>query len=387
MYITAPQIHNGKDWLVTGSTLELADDGTITAILSAPTSDTVYYKGVLVPGFVNTHCHLELSHMRGVIPQHTGLVPFLKNVIKRRNEHTDAQKKEARDSAFTEMLNNGIVAVGDIANTTDTLEIRAKEQLHIHTFIESLGFSEVNARKSFGFAEKTYESFAAQPAASKILRQTITPHAPYSVSAALFRLIDKHIPGSLLSIHNQESIDEHQYYRTKQGAIRDLLSALNIDDSFFTPTGKSSLQSYLQYLSAERTYVFVHNTCTEKEDVQYALSRIKEAYWCLCPNANLYIENSLPDIDMLLAEKATICIGTDSLASNTELSVLSELYTIKQEYPIIPWGTLLSWGIYNGAKALQMQDTVGLFAPGMKPGVVQLTGLDSVGKPKAKRLF
>ena len=92
----------------------------------------------------------------------------------------------------------------------------------------------------------------------------------------------------------------------------------------------------------------------------------------LCPNANLYIENRLPNINLLLKSGANICIGTDSLASNHQLSVMAELETIHQYYPEIAWEKLLGWATYNGASALQMQQSIGSFEAGKRPGIVQI---------------
>ena len=383
-FVTAKRIHNGVQWLPQGSVIEVADDGTITSISDGPHPDAVHYEGVLAPGFVNVHCHLELSHMKGVVPEHTGLIPFLKSIPKHRNDFTDEQKKTARHAAYNELLQNGVVAVGDIANTTETLDVRALGQLHYYSFVESLGFTEANAQRAFDYAIATYNTFAKQ--AGKHLKQAIIPHAPYSVSGSLFRLIDAHRGDAVISIHNQESEEENKFYTKKEGHVRDLLSTLGIDDSLFTPSGRTSLQSYLEWLSPTHPFIFVHNTYTRKEDVQFAHSRLHEVYWCLCPNANLYIENTLPDIDMFVSEVANICIGTDSLASNHQLSVLAELCAIRTRYPHLGWEALLNWGTHNGAKALGMLGDIGTIEVGKKPGLVHITGLDDA-KPVANSIF
>lgn len=374
--ITAERIHNGHEWLPAGATVELTHEGKITGISYAAAKHTVHYADVLVPGFVNAHCHLELSHMNGVVGKHTGLITFLQTVAQTRNSHSDAEKKIAREAAYNELFKNGVVAVGDIANSTDTIDIRQHEKLHVHTFVESIGFSEENAARSFGYALQTHHAFASQTGNRKSLTQSITPHAPYSVSAALFRLIDEHANGNTISIHNQESEDENSFYRDKTGGVLTLLNALGINYSSFTPTGKTSLMSYLEWLSQSQTVMFVHNTNTKQEDVRFASTHLRKAFWCLCPNANLYIENRLPDVPMLIREGANICIGTDSLASNDELSVLSELRTLKQHFPALSWQDLLSWATYKGAVALQLSDVIGSLEPGKTPGILQITGLD-----------
>lgn len=385
MLLTADRIHNGHTWLPAGSVIEINETGVITAIHDSEQPGTIHYEGVLSPGFVNAHCHLELSHMQGAISEHTGLIPFLQRVMMQRNSFTDEQKAAARKEAFTAMQANGIVAVGDIANTTDTLDLRASGQMHFHTFVESIGFTET-PQKQFAYAGQVYDAFSSQQVLSTYLSQSIVPHAPYSVSHVLFGMIDRHNPQSIISIHNQESRAEDEYYLLKQGGVQTLLHSLGIDDAFFKPSGKTSLQTYLEWLSPQHPFLFVHNTYTGQNDIQIAKALLPDVYWCLCPNANLYIENTLPDIGLFIAEHVNICMGTDSLSSNHRLCILSELYILKQHYPHISWETLLQWGTYNGACALKMQDIAGSLAVGMQPGILHIAGLDTDTKPVVARI-
>ncbi len=376
MFITAPRIHDGMQWLPPGTVIEVDDNGTIAGLHHIDKyPGAVHYEGIICPGFVNAHCHLELSHMKGMIPEHTGLIPFLQTIPRHRNDHTEEQKRTARQQAMQDMLANGIVAVGDIANVGDALDLRAHDKMHFYTFVEAIGFSDANAQRSFDRSLEIYNTYAAQPSGNKILKQDIAPHAPYSVSATLFGLIGKHGNG-VLSVHNQESDAEDMYYRHKKGPVSDLLHGLGIDDSSFIAPGVSSLTAYLQWLPHSRPLLLVHNTCTPEADVVLAQSLVPEVYWCMCPGANLYIENKLPDVDMLLRNNATLCIGTDSLASNHQLNILSELQLLKQHYPALDWELLLRWGTYNGACALQMNDKIGQIAIGKAPGIINISNLE-----------
>jgi len=387
-FLTANKIHNGHGWLPENSVIEVSEKGAIISIQNGPHPESIFYEGILTPGFVNVHCHLELSHMKDVVPEHTGLVPFLKTIPLHRNDYTDEKKKAARHEGYRELLRNGTMAVGDIANTTDTLDVRTLGGLHVHTFVEAIGFNDSRAAAAFGYARGSCNAFAAQAHDEKVLKQSIVPHAPYSVSGTLFRMINDQDKSCIISIHNQESEEENKYYKNKEGGVGDLLRTLGIDDSLFMPTGRSSLQSYLEWMIQAHPFIFVHNTCSARADVQFAQNRLKETYWCLCPNANLYIENKLPDIDMLMSESAVICVGTDSLASNHQLSVLSELYTIKEHFPHITWEALLAWATLNGARALQMQDIIGSIEIGKKPGILQLTDFDLPGiTPVVRRIL
>lgn len=385
MLITAARIHNGHGWLPEGTVIEVADDGTIVALHgSDKLAAATFYDGILCPGFVNVHCHLELSHMKGAIPEHTGLIPFLQQVMMHRNNFSDEQKLSARHKAFNELLENGVVAVGDIANSNDTLDLRGLDKMHIHTFVECIGFTDQQVKERFGFSERVYEAFVEQAIGGKAVRQSIVPHAPYSVSQDMFGYIDSFNSKALMTIHNEESAEEIKFYTDKTGAVNDLLNGFNIDSSFFKPSGKSSLQTYTEWFSPSHPFIFVHNTYTSREDVRFAQNRFPSAHWCLCPNANRYIENRLPDIDMLSQEANNICIGTDSLASNHRLSILSELCTIKEHYRSIDWETLLKWATLNGALALQMDDKIGSLETGKTPGIVQITGLEGSRKAVAK---
>jgi aminodeoxyfutalosine deaminase len=388
-FITAERIHNGLHWLPEGSVLEVAEDGTVLNVQSNPSFGVTKYEGILTPGFVNTHCHLELSHLKGAIPEHSGLIPFLQAVPKVRYNFTEEGKKQARHHALTEMLDNGIVAVGDIANTTDTLDLRQLQRMHFATFVEAIGFIPSRAEKCFEAALGNLSAFAVQSKdGAMILNESIVPHAPYSVSMELFDKISAHNENSVISIHNQESEAENQFFTDGTGGCTALLSSLNIDYSSFVPSGRGSLPTFLNWVTATHPLILVHNTYSTVDDVLFAENKFPKLFWCLCPNANLYLENKLPDIDMLSKYARNVCIGTDSLASNHGLSVLAELNVIAKACPEIGWETLLRWGTYNGAQALQMQHRLGSFERGKQPGILQIIGLDNNREPTLqKRLY
>lgn len=388
MFLTADNIHDGFRFLPKGFCIEVNDeDGTIVTVHESLENDQAkHFEGILCPGFVNVHCHLELSHLKGCFEEGKGLIPFLQKVPSVRFQFSDEEKKKERLGAYEELIANGIVAVGDIANVSDTLDVRELGKLHVQTFVECMGFLDANADQRFFAGKNVLAAFAAQQKNKKTLRQTLVPHAPYSVSKTLFDLINNEQAGSLISIHNQESEEENLLYKSKQGKVCDLLSGLGIDDSQFTPSGKNSLPTYIEWLDENHPMIFVHNTCSSKEDIRLANEKFKEAYWCLCPNANLFLESKLPDIPLFLEENATLCIGTDSLASNHQLSVLAELKTLKKHFSFLTWETLLHWATLNGAKALQMSHQIGSFEAGKQPGILHLSSVDN-NQPFINRIF
>lgn len=372
MIFAAPQIHDGYRFLPEGSMLETDAAGIVIAIHppnSGKAPDRIFEKGILCPGFVNAHCHLELSHMQGRIPEGTGLMVFLQQVMTRRDA-SEAEKTAARQAAFQEMLDAGVVAVGDIANTTDALDLRATGEMHFHTFVETSGFIPQTAQQRFNTAKTVWQGYQSQSETLGAHQQSITPHAPYSVSPELFSLIGNAPETSRLSVHNQESEDENEFYTDGSGSVNFLFESLGLDVSFFQPYGQKALGAWSAWLPAEKPMLLVHNTVTTAPEIRETEARFKDVFWCLCPNANRYIEGRLPDVDMLLQTTDNICIGTDSLASNHALSVLGELQILKAFFPEISWEILLRWATLNGAKALGLEPKIGSFEASKTPGVV-----------------
>ncbi|WP_276503003.1 amidohydrolase family protein [Terrimonas pollutisoli] len=332
--------------------------------------DIEHFTGILTPGFVNCHCHLELSHMKGQISQGTGLVKFVSQVMKDRHS-TDAEIYEAIAAAEDEMLANGIVAVGDICNNKFTLPQKQKGRLLYHNFIEASGFVPEMADLRFKRAVDIFTSYA-EKYALPVGSNSIVPHAPYSVSEELWKRIIRFPGNQLMTIHNQETTAENEFFLRKKGDFLSLYEMLNTDISFFNPPGKTSLQTYLSKFLPNQQVILVHNVHTDENDLAFAKSLpvIGQLYFCLCPNANWYITRQLPNIESFIRNEASMVLGTDSLASNHQLSIAAEMQTILQHFPSISVELLLKWATINGAKALQMDRVLGSFEKGKKPGLV-----------------
>ncbi|HEX5653026.1 MAG TPA: amidohydrolase family protein [Chitinophagaceae bacterium] len=346
------------------------EDGTIEALLAPEEAgdDVEELSGILSPGFINTHCHLELSHMKGMIPEATGLVDFVFKVVSQRHV-PDQEILQAIEKAEDEMLANGIVAAGDICNNALSIPQKLKGRIWYHNFIEASGFHpevvEQRFQRSAGFFA-AYSKLYSIPVESN----SITPHAPYSVADELWEKII-HFPGNhLFTIHNQESGAEDQWFMYKEGEMKELFAKMKIDVSHFQPSGKSSLQTYLPRFLNNQSLILVHNVYTRQEDLVFARKTGRQLHWCLCPNANWYISRRLPDIDLLIRENCEIVLGTDSLASNHQLSILEEMKTIQTHFPHIKIEQMLPWATSKGAKALQVQPLMGSFEKGKKPGVL-----------------
>ncbi len=328
-------------------------------------SDYETFEGYLVPGFVNAHCHLELSHLKGKIGEKRGLVDFVLDVQKYRNVEPEIVQ-EAMRNAEEEMMVNGIVAVGDISNSDDSFEIKKSSNLYYHTFLEALSFTPSRAAmvlNNFKELKRKAKQFN--------LPSSISPHAPYSVSRELFQLIAEQ-KEQVYTLHHLESLQEIMFLKEKVGEFLRLYDFFHVSIDNFEPHEASATKYWLNNFNVDKL-ILVHNTFLSDDAFVSINQWIPNLYWCLCPNANLYIENRLPNMPSLIAKGAKICIGTDSLASNHQLDILSELKTIKSHFQDISTEYLLQCATIHGAEALGIDDEYGKFHIGKRNRVLRIS--------------
>ncbi len=350
------------------------DDHSILGLVDKGVQDMAaveYFNGTLCPGFVNAHCHLELSHLKGLIESGTGLLSFLEKVVRLR-EFPIETIMDAIAAYDQKMFDTGIVAVGDISNAAHTIPTKISSKIRYYTFVEVFDLWQKDRTQSFinPFLQ-TWNEFSSQSA----LPASLSPHAPYSVSEHVFNSINELNPRDAklsISIHNQETQAEVDMFNGQTMRFEGFFQNMGLSFDHFQSTSKSSLHYVLQNLLTSNRTLLVHNTLTRKADVTMAHQWNDEVYWVTCPNANLYIENMLPNYEVFRGNMAKMCIGTDSLSSNWDLSIWSEIQTIKKYNSYISYEELFSWACLNGAKALGMENVLGSFDSGKKPGVVHI---------------
>lgn len=391
----ATQLFTGYQLLGKNQVLVTNNKGVVQDIIKEEEAgdDIETLEGILTPGLINCHCHLELSHLKNVIPPHTGLIEFLCSVVTNREapskfpppvggeafETPEEKKYNAIIAAEKEMYDNGIVAVGDIGNTADTSAVKPKSKIYWHNFVEVLSFTDAKANENFNHYKKVFNEFEQIRHKTSNIRNSLVPHAPYSISPKTFQLINEATANQIISIHNQEHTAEDELYKTGGGDYLKFFKIFGINKSPFPVTGKSSIRSVLPYFNKRQTIFLIHNTYMPEEDViwanEYASANNIKLIYCLCPNANLYIENNLPPVEMLMKNNCTIVLGTDSYSSNWQLSIAKEmqaLRTLPEFETVAKLKLVLQWATINGAKALQWDDELGSFEKGKKPGVVLL---------------
>ena len=340
--------------------VDVDSDGTIITIERYDNIDreahVEFFPGILIPGMVNAHCHLELSYLRGAITEGGGYATFASEIGRVRGNFSREERLHAAMVADAMMWEQGIEAVADIANDDLVMDIKGRSRIQYKTMFEFFGLNNHDTT--------TLESLAEQyPNAS------VTPHSTYSVQEQEFnRLCQKY--STLLSLHFLESENEVQLYQHR-GSLAEWYNRMGWECEFLHHT--TPAQRVATCVPADSRLLLVHATCATKEDVTTIESALRDgATWVLCPESNRYISNLRPPVEMLDEMGANIAIGTDSLASARSLSMIDNMLLLGD----MPLERLLSYATINGAKALGIEATKGSLEVGKCPGLVIVEGVD-----------
>ncbi len=357
----------------------LDDNGTVVdvGVLDDECESTEFYNGILVPGFVNSHSHLELSHLKGAFTKGSGMAGFIRQINLLRNSVDLQGRAEAFAREMEQLYNSGVSAVADISNCDETFNYKSESPLYTRTFLEVFGSEPSDADEIVRGVKELSKK------ADEIgIDAAPTPHSCYTMSPRLLEMICREaLSGGWLSYHNQESWEEEELIKNGSGPLHHEYKRRGLS----TPpiTGEPALLYFLGMLdkvggAKESKVLLVHNTFTDEYSAESAIERVKNLFWAVCPLSNLFIHNSLPPLELLRKKGAVITVGTDSLSSNDILSMAEEIKCIDKYFPSIPLGEILQWCTINGARFLGVEDKFGSFEPGKKPGVVLIENVDLV---------
>jgi cytosine/adenosine deaminase-related metal-dependent hydrolase len=354
--------------------VNVEDDGRIMSVEDtggniSEKRSVEFLDGIIIPAFVNCHCHLELSHMKGLIPEGTGLGGFILRIRSQRisseNEITAAAEKADRL-----MQSEGIVLCADICNTDITFALKKNSRVIYKNLLEVFGLDPQKADKRINEIKKV-----AEAADLLNLNSQVVPHSAYSLSLPLFRMVKElGKQNEITTIHFMETESEKELIEKQTGELLDSYVSSGIISSAPEFIG-SIADIILNEVTSSGNLLLVHNTFADRETVK-KINKRDSTYWCLCPSSNLYISGAVPPAPMLTEEGCRIVIGTDSLASNSGLSILNEIRILQEKFTSLTIEQLIRWATYNGAIALNSLDEYGSIEPGKRPGLLLLENMD-----------
>ena len=358
--------------------VEFSDDGTVVTIGEADSSDEML-DGALVPGFVNAHCHVELSYMKGLFRKGTGMAGFIDQINALRDTKSREEKVRDLSEAMDLMWKRGVSAMADISNCDDSFAVKAAHPMYTRTFLEVFGTEPEDCPSVMASVRLLQEKAIAAG-----LDAAPTPHACYTMSPELLTASSMAgLASGFLSYHSEESSEEEEMVRFGRGPMWDNRKKAGMS----TPpvTGKSSLLYFIDRLLAgtpapiDGHILLVHEVCLDEEGIDAVRSTMLHPYFALCPLSNIFIHNALPPVPLMRRNGLKLCIGTDSLSSNDDLDMLKEIFCLQENFPEVPLGELFTWASTNGADFLSLS-YLGSFSEGKKPGAVFIDHLDREGR-------
>ena len=361
--------------------VELEDDGTVirTGVCPVPAAEPVFYEGAVAPGFVNAHCHVELSYMKGLFRKGTGMAGFIDQINELRDTKSLEEKVRDLSEAMDSLWEQGVVAMADISNCDDSFAVKARHPMYTRTFLEVFGTEPEDCPAVMDGVrklKKVADGFGIDAAP--------TPHACYTMSPDLVTAVSvEGLKSGFLSFHSEETEEEEEMLKYGSGKMWE--NRRNAGMSVPPVTGKSSLLYFIDRLLAGRPAPFdehillVHECCMDQEGIDAAKAVMNHPFVAVCPLSNLFIHNTLPPIDLMRRNVLKICVGTDSLSSNDDLRIVDELYCLQRNFPEVPLGELLTWASRNGAEFLARPE-FGTLEPGRRPGLVLIDQLDADGR-------
>lgn len=360
--------------------VETDDSGRVLKTGVCPEGE-IADEGIIVPGFVNAHCHLELSHLKGKFAKGTGMAGFIDQINSLRDSSSHEKKLSDIEENLSAMYESGVSAMADISNCDDTFAAKSASPMYTRTFLEVFG---TEPEDCDGVMESV-KSLNAK-AAEFGLDAAPTPHSCYTMSPELLSASSAEaLKAGYLSYHSQESPEEEDMVGFGKGALWENRKRAGMS----TPpvTGKPSLMYFLDRLAAvhpapyNEHILLVHNVCLTAEAADAVKAVAKNVYFAVCPLSNIFIHNALPPIPLMREKGLKITVGTDSLSSNDCLSMVAELACLHSNFPDVPMAELLVWACRNGAEFLSKENELGTISVGKKPGIVRLENLGDDGFP------
>lgn len=356
--IAAPPIRDG--WVA-------VDNGRIVAVggrADQPPGQALlnmHEAAVILPALVNAHTHLELSWMAGRVPPAASMPEWAFDLIRTRRA-AEGDAVEPVRAAIASLHASGTGLVGDIGNTAAAWEPLRASGIRARVFRELLGLRPEGAD---ALVREAWAGLDALPPSSR-LRPAVVPHAPYSVSPALFRAVAAASRDEAVSVHLGESAAEVEFLRTGGGPWRDVLERLGVWDaawdSGWRPPGCGPVDYLEQFGLVTPRLIAVHGVQLGGPE----LARLAAAGATLvtCPRSNRWTGAGTPPVDRFYASGVRVAIGTDSLAGVEDLNLFAEMREVRLLAPQVPASKLLESATRRGAEALGWGTELGTIEPG-----------------------
>ncbi len=330
-------------------------------------------RGIVLPGLVNAHTHLELSALRGQVPGGAGFVPWVERLIGVRIEASPEEDASAIERAVAELDVAKTVAVGEVTNSLAAVGALVRARFSGCIFHEVFGVERESVVKRVGGLVLEVEDKLGRWGAPS-LSYSLAPHTLYTTHSDAVRAIIEHARarGRRTTIHLAEHAGERRALEHGDGPVASwIASRLGLPQAEQRWPGKGPIDLAADLGVLTPNVLLVHLADARADE----LARVAAAGSpvVLCPRSNLYIEAKLPPLLAMRAAGIAPALGTDSLASSASLDVLAEARALADRFPAVPARELLQMATWNGACALGCTG-LGRVARGARPGLFAIDG-------------
>jgi cytosine/adenosine deaminase-related metal-dependent hydrolase len=331
-------------------------DGCILSINNVSESDTKDLGNVaIIPGLVNAHTHLEFSSLTAPIASGESFADWIRAVIRQRTELLDVVDRSIA-AGLKELAVCGTRHVGEIATAAESTTDLSTTASGGTRFLELIATSDESAAAAIDEA-RNYLTLDSLPGNWS---KGLSPHAPYTTSLDLVQRTVE-LAGEFdapLAMHLAETEDELKLLRSHDGPLRDLLDELGVWNSDAFPHGSRPLD-YLQLLSHAPRSLIIHGNYLDDDEIKCLAEHHDAMALVFCPRTHAYFGHKGYPLQRALEAGVNLALGTDSRASNPDLSVFAELKYAAVEHPDIAPKLLLAAATNARALGLDHGLTVG----------------------------
>lgn len=303
-------------------------------------------QSLIIPGMVNAHTHLDLGALRGKLPAPSSFTDWLLQVVAYRRQANMQEWAAAIDEGIRESLRHGTVWLGDISFNGQSLDALSQTSFTYLVFRELIGMSHQRVDLALELADEWIND-DFEPAV-----KGLSPHAPYTVSEPLLNLLHTRFHDVPMAMHVAETREELQLLNEKSGPFRDFLQSLGVwnPDQFF-----DSIDDVINLLNDFEQAYLIHGNYLQRHQWQQLSPSTTVVY---CPRTHAYFGHEPHPYVQMLADGVNVALGTDSLASNPDLSILNECrFLWHRDRSLLSGPTLLNLATHLGKTALRPHQT------------------------------
>jgi cytosine/adenosine deaminase-related metal-dependent hydrolase len=318
---------------------------------------------VLLPGFINSHCHLDFTRYKGKVPRQESFREWLRAMGEKSRQTTRSEFKSSVREGIQQSLAYGSTTLCDVATSGESIPLLRHMGLRAFWFLEILDLGNESPRAYWKQAFEKWKFLAAEGTVPGLVRPGFSPHTPFTVSKETLGFLGKFLSshkGYPTTLHLAESQEEWNFFRKGKGPMANRIKALNPDWNI--PRGTTPVQYLNQCGWLPKLDLAVHvNQANERDLSLLAKNRISVVH---CPGSHAFFNHPSFPYQRLVRHRIPVCLGTDSLASNSSLSLFREMRLFKKKYPQVPSSEILTMVTTKPARALGLGHQLGRIKPG-----------------------